>query len=127
EHEEERERIAAAGRAAVLHAHTYGHRMATLLTAVTSGAGRTSLGVSPHDRPPPEDGMPGNDPGRPGAALAPAPFPATPLGASPFLLDALQLPGEHPRVLLVGRDALELGRELQTRQPAEVVVRESVT
>ncbi|MBV9124102.1 MAG: glycosyltransferase [Planctomycetes bacterium] len=117
-HEDERERIAAAGRAAVLRGHTYAHRMQALL-AVTSGRRSTS-------RNPGASGGGSEGPllGEGGIVQGPVRFaPAVP-GTLPFPLEALPLPGETPRVLLVGPESEALGRPLQTSRGAEVVVAE---
>jgi GT2 family glycosyltransferase/2-polyprenyl-3-methyl-5-hydroxy-6-metoxy-1,4-benzoquinol methylase/tetratricopeptide (TPR) repeat protein len=116
EHDEERERIAAAGRRAVLEGHTYLHRMRTILRTVerslsliheqTAVAAEHQPAESAHQPPPSAANKP---------PLAAADYYSF---ARPELLE--MIPTAAMRVLDVGCGAGALGASLKARQAAEV-------
>jgi 2-polyprenyl-3-methyl-5-hydroxy-6-metoxy-1,4-benzoquinol methylase len=119
--EELRERIAAAGRAAVLAAHTYRHRMKALIGAVEKINGCRSYPLSSELTGSPRMTAPG-EADRSAAAPPPVndPRDLEYFGcARPELLSLI--PGTARKVLDVGCGTGRLGETLKARQAAEVV------
>lgn len=114
EHEDIRERIAAAGHTEVRARHTYLHRMQTILDVAAARSPQTSrhvdaLTVPAKDRP----GAPGNQASR--ATKDPLYFQFD----RPEVLKLV--PPSAARVLDVGCSSGLLGRSIKQRQPAEVI------
>jgi 2-polyprenyl-3-methyl-5-hydroxy-6-metoxy-1,4-benzoquinol methylase len=115
--EDERERIAEAGRLAALAEHTYRRRMQTLLATVASGL----TGDSSREQA--DDGLPEQGGGQPAHGPLSAAVDRHELSYFEFARPELLalIPKSARRVLEIGCGTGRLGEALKRRQPCEVV------